>query len=60
MVITHPTSSPDEVNVAQPGVIPGVGCSIVPTDNLGILYPQFLIFEGSQYVYIQGFVSEIQ
>lgn len=32
MVITHPTSSSDEVNVVQPGS-DGVGYSIVPTDN---------------------------
>lgn len=32
MAITHPTSSSDEVNVAQPGS-DGAGCSIVPTNN---------------------------
>lgn len=52
MVITHPTSSSDEVNVAQPG-LEGVGYSIVPTDNrFRCFVPRLLIFKGSQYVYV--------
>lgn len=47
MAITHPTSSSDEVNVAQPGS-DGAGCSIVPTNN------RFRCFVPSA-SYIQGF-----
>lgn len=53
MAITHPTSSSDEINVAQPGS-DRVGLSIVPTDNRFRCFvpSRLLIFEGSQYVYV--------
>lgn len=52
MVIIHPTSSSDEVNVAQPGSN-GIGCSIVPTGNRFTCFvPHGFLYSGVRNMYM--------